>query len=166
MSAGIDTTMDLSAYLFNRSPGSATTFVRSFAMQEFDPAHNLVVNWRSLDHIPITEYDDCSSNNQRLGVVHRSNNVFDYRCKHRQVSGLDQLRNWDVGMLGVELIVINDPLTYCVSDGIERLAGNSHAKLIGRYDLLGRTVAHPVHNQILILHHDDGSSQRILRRDR
>jgi hypothetical protein len=69
-------------------------------------------------------------------------------------------------MLGVELILIDAPLTYCVSDDIDSIAGSSHAKLIGRYALLGCTVAHPVHYQILILRYDDGSSQRILRRDR
>ena len=46
-----DSIMDLSAYLFNFTPGSATTRAIGFAIQEFDEDHNLLFQWKSNDHI-------------------------------------------------------------------------------------------------------------------
>lgn len=47
-----DSIMDLSAYPFNGMPGSATTHVIGFVVQEFDEDHNLLFQWNSNDHIP------------------------------------------------------------------------------------------------------------------
>lgn len=50
-----DSVMDLSGYTFNGNPGSITTLVQGYLVQEFDAAHNLVFEWNSNDHIHPTE---------------------------------------------------------------------------------------------------------------
>lgn len=50
-----DTVMDLSAYTFDGITGGVNTTVESFVLQEFDPSHNLVFEWSSIDHIFPTE---------------------------------------------------------------------------------------------------------------
>ncbi len=50
-----DSIFDLSAYVFNGVPGSATTRCRGFVVQEFDQAHKLIFEWDSNDHIFPTE---------------------------------------------------------------------------------------------------------------
>lgn len=46
-----DSIMDLSGYIFNGMPGSPTTNVIGFVVQEFDEDHNLLFQWNSNDHI-------------------------------------------------------------------------------------------------------------------
>jgi hypothetical protein len=46
-----DTILDLSAYLFNGTPGAANTRALGFVVQEFDADHNLLFQWNSNDHI-------------------------------------------------------------------------------------------------------------------
>lgn len=46
-----DTLLDLSAYLFNGTPGNANTNVVGFVVQEFDAGHQLLFQWNSNDHI-------------------------------------------------------------------------------------------------------------------
>jgi hypothetical protein len=51
-----DSIMDLSTMIFNGNPGSPTTNVMSCVIQELDANRNVVFEWNSLDHIPITDY--------------------------------------------------------------------------------------------------------------
>ncbi len=46
-----DSVMNLSGYLFNGQPGSATTTAVGFVVQEFDAAGQLLFEWNSNDHI-------------------------------------------------------------------------------------------------------------------
>jgi hypothetical protein len=50
-----DSIMDLSAFLFNGTPGSPTTHAIGFVVQEFDEDHNLLFSWNSNDFIHPTE---------------------------------------------------------------------------------------------------------------
>lgn len=50
-----DTVMDLRNEVFNQKPGMDSTKVRCFVIQEFDKAHRLVFEWKSIGHIPVTE---------------------------------------------------------------------------------------------------------------
>lgn len=50
--------MDLSAYTFNGTQGSATTNVVDLAIMEYDPAHNLVFEWKAMDHLPPDVFRD------------------------------------------------------------------------------------------------------------
>jgi Arylsulfotransferase (ASST) len=53
-----DSIMNLVGYTFNGTPGSAATTVEAYVVQEFDPSHQLVFEWNSLDHIfPTEAYD-------------------------------------------------------------------------------------------------------------
>lgn len=46
-----DSLADLSAFQFNGMPGSPTTHLLGFVVQEFDEDHNLLFQWDSNDHI-------------------------------------------------------------------------------------------------------------------
>lgn len=46
-----DSLMDLSAYLFDGKPGSATTHAIGFVVQELDANHQLLFQWDSNDHV-------------------------------------------------------------------------------------------------------------------
>jgi hypothetical protein len=50
-----DSIMDLSAFLFNGTPGSPTTHAIGFVVQEFDEDHNLLFSWNSNDFIHPSE---------------------------------------------------------------------------------------------------------------
>ncbi len=50
-----DSVMDLSAYILDGMQGDSNTVVQAFIIQEFDPLHNLVFEWNSIDHIHPTE---------------------------------------------------------------------------------------------------------------
>jgi hypothetical protein len=66
-----DTVMDLSAYTFNGVQGSATTNVNAYVIQEFDPAHNLVFEWNSIDYIfPTETYDVYGYNAANFDYCH------------------------------------------------------------------------------------------------
>lgn len=52
----LDSVMDLSAFTFNGNPGSSSSTVIAYIIQEFDASHNLVFQWNSLDHIHPTEW--------------------------------------------------------------------------------------------------------------
>ncbi len=50
-------TVDLSAYTFGGTQGSASTVIQGFGWQEIDPSGNLVYEWNSNDYIdPVTEF--------------------------------------------------------------------------------------------------------------
>jgi hypothetical protein len=66
-----DTVMDLSAYTFNGIQGSITTNVNAYVIQEFDPAHNLVFEWNSIDYIfPTETYDAYGYNAANFDYCH------------------------------------------------------------------------------------------------
>lgn len=58
LSATRDSSMDLSAYVFNGNSGSANAVVRCFVIQEVDSANNLLWEWNSCDHLHPTEAYD------------------------------------------------------------------------------------------------------------
>ena len=63
--------IDLSAYTFNGSPGSANTTLKDAIIQEFDTNHNLVFEWNSVDHIHPSDYiDGYSYNVNNFDYVH------------------------------------------------------------------------------------------------
>jgi len=55
---GADTILDLSAFIIDGNPGSASTNVHDFIIWEFDSNHNLVLKWSALDHIPADIFVD------------------------------------------------------------------------------------------------------------
>lgn len=58
LSARFMDTMDLSAYTFDGTQGSAQTIIRGYGVQEFDANGNLVFEWNSNDHMHPTETYD------------------------------------------------------------------------------------------------------------
>jgi len=64
-------TMDLSAYTFDGTQGSAQTNVRGYGYEEFDPTGNLVNEWNSNDFLSTTEtYDFWGYNANSFDYCH------------------------------------------------------------------------------------------------
>ena len=63
-------TMDLSAYTFSGTQGSATTNVKCGGFQEFDMAGNLLFSWSSCDDVFPTEMEGFMFNPQKFDYFH------------------------------------------------------------------------------------------------
>jgi hypothetical protein len=63
--------MDLSGCTFAGTQGSVATNVIDLVLLEYDPAHNLMFEWKAMDHSPPDIFsDDFYHNSSALDVVH------------------------------------------------------------------------------------------------
>lgn len=116
-----DSIVDLSAYTFDGMPGSATTSIRAYVIQEFDQNNNLVFQWNSNEHVHPTEsyetiygydvndFDYCHGNAIEKDVD--GNYLVSYRHLNsvHKISATDGHIMWRLGGKLSDFTFTNDP---------------------------------------------------------
>lgn len=131
---------------------SSDQVIRGSVIQEFDPNHNIVFEWRSLDHIDISEAPHLYLQTNILDYVHTNSIEVDtdgnILTSHRhldQVNKIDVRTGefiWRLGGVKNEFTFINDSLKFFYQHDCRRIAnGNITLYDDGNYHVPARSFA-------------------------